>query len=89
MVPRFGDLRLERFRAMPCGRKLAAAKPGEAPRQMNASASKPRLGRDIAIVLAAKLVLLTILYLAFFAPADRPQSDSAAVTAKLLDLSRK
>lgn len=41
--------------------------------------------RDIAVVLAAKLVLLTCLYFAFFSPSHRPLADSAAVSARLLD----
>ena len=46
---------------------------------------RPRLWRDIAIVLAAKLVLLTGLYAAFFSPSHRPAADTAAVSARLLD----
>jgi hypothetical protein len=46
---------------------------------------RPRLWQDIAIVLAAKLVLLTCLYFAFFGPSHRPVADSATVSARLLD----
>ncbi len=42
------------------------------------------LWKDIAIVLAAKLVLLTGLYVAFFSPSHRITADTAAVSAKLL-----
>jgi hypothetical protein len=45
---------------------------------------RPRLWRDIAVVLAAKLVLLTCLYVAFFAPSHRPPADTAAVTEHML-----
>jgi hypothetical protein len=45
---------------------------------------RPRLWRDIAVVLAAKLVLLTCLYVAFFAPSHRPAADAAAVSERLL-----
>ncbi|HUO98993.1 MAG TPA: hypothetical protein VMU01_10010 [Rhizomicrobium sp.] len=43
------------------------------------------LWQDIALVLAAKLVLLTCLYVAFFSPSHRPAADAAAVSARLLD----
>lgn len=45
---------------------------------------RPRFWQDIAIVLAAKFVLLTCLYVAFFGPAHRVQTDAAAVSARLL-----
>jgi hypothetical protein len=45
---------------------------------------RPHLWRDIAVVLAAKVVLLTCLYLAFFSPSHRIVADPAAVTARLL-----
>lgn len=43
------------------------------------------LWQDIALVLAAKLILLSCLYFAFFGPSHRPHADSAAVSARLLD----
>jgi hypothetical protein len=45
---------------------------------------RARLWRDIAVVLTAKLVLLTCLYFAFFSPSHRPAADSAAVSERLL-----
>ncbi len=36
-----------------------------------------RLGRDIALALAAKLAALVALWLLFFAPAHRPHPDAA------------
>lgn len=42
------------------------------------------LWRDIAVVLAAKMVLLTCLYFAFFTPSHRPAADAAAVSARLV-----
>jgi len=45
---------------------------------------RPRLWKDIAVVLAAKVVLLTGLYFAFFSPSHRTVADEAAVSAKLL-----
>jgi archaellum component FlaF (FlaF/FlaG flagellin family) len=45
---------------------------------------RPNLWKDIAIVLAAKLVLLTCLYVAFFSPSHRIVADTAAVSDRLL-----
>lgn len=45
---------------------------------------RPHLWKDITIVLAAKLVLLTCLYIAFFSPSHRIVADSAAVATRLL-----
>jgi hypothetical protein len=45
---------------------------------------RPHLWRDIAVVLTAKFVLLTCLYLAFFSPPHRPAADAAAVSERLL-----
>jgi hypothetical protein len=45
---------------------------------------RPRLWKDIAAVLALKVVLLACLYLAFFSPSHRPASDTAAVSNRLL-----
>jgi hypothetical protein len=45
---------------------------------------RPHLWRDIAVVLAAKFVLMTCLYVAFFSPPHRPAVDSAAVSERLL-----
>ena len=46
---------------------------------------RPHLWRDIVIVLTVKLILLTCLYVAFFGPSHRPDTDAAAVSAKLLN----
>ncbi len=45
---------------------------------------RPRLWKDIAVVLAAKVVLLTCLYFAFFSPSHRTVADPAAVSTRLL-----
>jgi hypothetical protein len=45
---------------------------------------RPRLWKEIAVVLAAKLVLLTCLYAAFFSPSHRIVADAPAVSARLL-----
>jgi hypothetical protein len=42
----------------------------------------PRLARDIGAVIAAKLVLLTALYLFFFA--ERPAQDAPATAAHII-----
>ena len=42
----------------------------------------PRLVRDIGAVMAAKLVLLTALYVFFFA--ERPAHDAAATAAHII-----
>jgi hypothetical protein len=46
--------------------------------------NRPHLWKDIAVVLAAKVVLLTGLYVAFFSPSHRVVADTAAVSARLL-----
>ncbi|HEY8259679.1 MAG TPA: phosphoglycerate mutase [Methylosinus sp.] len=43
----------------------------------------PRLSREIAFVLSAKLAALVVLYFAFFDPSHRPQVSPGAVTQKL------
>lgn len=43
------------------------------------------LGREIALLLAIKFVLLVALYLAFFAPWMRPDVDSAAMAGRLAE----
>ncbi len=43
-----------------------------------------RLSRDIAVVLAAKLVALALLYALFFGPAQRVAVDSGAIEARLI-----
>jgi len=40
--------------------------------------------RDITVLLAAKVVMLTCLYLLFFGPSHCPPADSAAVAARVL-----
>jgi hypothetical protein len=42
-----------------------------------------RLSRDIAVVLAAKLVALVLLYALFFGPAQRVAVDAGAIEARL------
>ncbi|MDE2181591.1 MAG: hypothetical protein KGJ78_01080 [Alphaproteobacteria bacterium] len=42
------------------------------------------LWREIAVVLTAKLILLTGLYIAFFSPSHRPNADTGAVYARLV-----
>jgi hypothetical protein len=39
--------------------------------------SRPSLGRDITVVLACKLVALTLLWLAFFSPSHQPSASVA------------
>jgi hypothetical protein len=41
------------------------------------------LSRDIAVVLAAKLVALVLLYALFFGPAQRVAVDAGAIEARL------
>jgi hypothetical protein len=89
MVSRAGDFRLVRLCGLLGGGQHDGTQLGEETREMTASRARPALGREIAVVLAAKLVLLTCLYFAFFAPSQRPASDSAAVAAKLLDVPPK
>lgn len=45
---------------------------------------RPHLWKDIAVVLTAKVVLLTCLYFAFFSPSHRIVVNSAAVSDRLL-----
>ncbi len=45
---------------------------------------RPHLWKDIAVVLTAKAVLLTCLYVAFFSPSHRVVVNAAAVSAQLL-----
>jgi hypothetical protein len=47
-------------------------------RTFGSSPHTPRLGRDIAVALAIKLVLLSAIYLLFFSSANRPPSNAAA-----------
>jgi hypothetical protein len=42
-----------------------------------------RLSRDIAVVLAAKLIALVLLYALFFGPAQRVAVDAGAIEARL------
>lgn len=46
--------------------------------------NRPRFWKEITIVLCAKVVLMTCLYLAFFSPSHRTVTDEATVTARLL-----
>jgi hypothetical protein len=61
---------------------LDGTKLGEEERQM--SIRRPLLWREIAILLAAKLLALTCLYFLFFGPSHRPLADAAAVSAQIL-----
>ena len=45
---------------------------------------KARLPVEIGLLLAAKLVALTVLYYAFFSPAHRTVTDTGAVAARVL-----
>jgi hypothetical protein len=63
---------------------VVGAKLGEKEREMNSEKLRRLYWRDIAVILAAKLVMLTCLYLLFFGPSHRPPADSAAVTARVL-----
>jgi len=47
-------------------------------RTSGSSPNTPRLGRDIAVALAIKLVLLFAIYVLFFSPAHRLPSNTAA-----------
>ena len=79
------DSRISRF----CGRfgrrTLDETKLGKEERRM--SIRRPLLWREIAILLAAKLLALTCLYFLFFGPSHRPLADAAAVSARILGLS--
>jgi hypothetical protein len=46
---------------------------------------KTRLPVEIGLLLTAKLVALTVLYLAFFSPAHRIHADSGAVAERILN----
>ncbi len=48
------------------------------------SLRKPLLWREIALLLAAKVLALTCLYLLFFGPPHRPLVDTQAVSAQVL-----
>ena len=54
---------------------------------MSQAARRPLLWREIAILLVAKLLVLTCLYFLFFGPSHRPLADAAAVSARILGLS--
>ncbi|MBU6297882.1 MAG: hypothetical protein KGJ79_12930 [Alphaproteobacteria bacterium] len=71
------------------GRRLVGAKLGEEKRKMTPAARRPHFWRDIAILLAAKLVMLTSLYFLFFGPSHRPLADSAAVSARILGFNHR
>jgi hypothetical protein len=45
---------------------------------------RPHLGREIAAVLAIKIVLLASLYLAFFSPSHRVATTPATVSDRIL-----
>ena len=51
---------------------------------MSRDSRRPLLWREIAILLAVKLLALTCLYLLFFGPSHRPLADAAAVSAQIL-----
>lgn len=46
---------------------------------------RSKLWKEIAAVLAVKLVLLAGLFFAFFSPSHRTATDPATVSARLLD----
>jgi hypothetical protein len=51
---------------------------------MKAFWPKHRLGREIAVLLTVKLVVLTAIFFAFFSPAHRLHPDSTTVSDHLL-----
>jgi hypothetical protein len=79
-----GDSRINRFCRRFGRRNLDGTKLGKGERQM--SIRRPLLWREIAILLAAKLLALTCLYFLFFGPSHRPLADAAAVSARILGL---
>ena len=54
---------------------------------MSKAFHRPLLWREIAVLLAAKLLALSCLYFLFFGPSHRPLADAAAVSARILGLS--
>jgi hypothetical protein len=78
-----GGRLLRRIRTRFGRRKLDGTQLGGKAGEMTTQ-SLPHFWRDIVVVLAAKLVLLTCLYVAFFSPSHRPPADTAAVTARLI-----
>jgi hypothetical protein len=49
------------------------------------SQAKRRLGREIAIVLVVKAIILATIYVAFFGPDQRPVIDAKAVENRLFE----
>ena len=87
-ISRDSDSLLGRFCSGLGGRNLGRAKLGEKTRKMTSAAHRRLYWRDIAVLLAAKLVMLTCLYLLFFGPSHRPPADSTAVAARVLGSER-
>jgi hypothetical protein len=51
---------------------------------MKSILARPHLGREIAVVLTLKAVLLAVLFFAFFSPSHRIHPDSRTVAAHIL-----
>jgi hypothetical protein len=83
-VSRANDSIIDRFCRGPGKRNVVGAKLGEKEREMISGTRRRLYWRDIAAILAVKLVMLTCLYLLFFGPSHRPPADSAAVAARVL-----
>ena len=81
-----GDSRVSRFWRRFSRRNLDGIEPGKEERRMSRIFRRPLLWREIAILLAAKLLALTCLYFLFFGPSHRPLADAAAVSARILGL---
>ncbi|WP_327037224.1 cytochrome oxidase putative small subunit CydP [Lysobacter capsici] len=58
--------------------------PAAPPRRDTTARHGGRLKRRVVVAIAAKLVLLTFLYLMFFSPSHRPRIDDAAVDRHLI-----
>jgi hypothetical protein len=43
-----------------------------------------RLGRELGVLIALKIVALTMLFFLFFGPADQPKVDAAATARAIL-----
>lgn len=58
--------------------------PTEKIRKHDESPGKRRLVREIAIVIVIKLLVLSVLFVLFFSPAQRPQIDTDSVRQQLI-----
>lgn len=64
--------------------RTPAAPPRRARKRDTTARHGGRLKRRVVMAIAAKLVLLTFLYLMFFSPSHRPRIDDAAVDRHLI-----